>query len=254
MVSMQENLHLYTCEFYSAIEFNQWFFFPEELKHGDNIMENNDLLLVGILDRSGSMMSLIDEMRDGFNTFKKTQLKEIGETYLTLSIFDDKVDRLYTGSNLKFVPDLTPGNYYVRGNTALLDAIGDTLTDVAEMPNRPKKVLVVIATDGYENSSRRFTKHQISKMISKYQNQKKDPWAFVFMGAGVDAFSDRLRLGNNVYSALNVTPNREGINVFYNSVETVSNAYRGGAMGQSLSVSQNSNVDYGNNPDTTNVK
>jgi hypothetical protein len=215
-------------------------------------MGKKDVHLVAILDRSGSMSGLTEEMRKGFNELKAQQLKEEGETFVTLTVFDNEITRLYTGTNVKNTPDLTDKDYFPRGSTALLDAVGQTVTDIENRKDLPKKVTLVIATDGYENASTEYNRQKIKDLLAKHQNKKSNAWHVIFMGAGVDAFNEKDYGFTRTASTINVTPDSLGTQSFYNSVSTTMGAYRSGAPAASLDVSGGSNVDYGNNPTTVN--
>lgn len=230
-----------------------WFFFSEPAKMEDE-MKSKDVHLVAILDRSGSMANLTEEMRNGFNTLKAKQLQEEGNTYLTLVTFDNKYERLYTGVNIKLVPDLTADDYFARGSTALLDAVGETIEEVGRLKNLPKKVLVVIATDGYENASTRYSKEYIKGLISDRENRKDNPWSFIFMGAGVDAFGDQFGY-TSTHRTINTTKDWAGTQAFYGAVGQSLSSVRsvGGAVTNTMNISGMSNVDYGNNPTIDNT-
>jgi len=167
---------------------------------------NNDLAeIVFILDRSGSMQGLEDDTIGGFNGFVQKQA-EIGPTLLTTVLFDDKYEILHNGVNATGVV-LTSGEYFTRGTTALLDAIGKTINDVGIRLNdtpeeqRPGKVIFVITTDGQENASREFSYAQIKQMIT-HQGEKYN-WEFIFLGANIDVAEEGGRLGiieKNLYS------------------------------------------------------
>ncbi|HBD92996.1 MAG TPA: hypothetical protein DC057_02360 [Spirochaetia bacterium] len=156
-------------------------------------MNNNLTEIVFILDRSGSMQSLVDDTIGGFNSFVENQKKLPGEAHLTTVLFDEMYEILHNGVNLKSINPLTRTEYYARGMTALLDAIGKTINTVGERlsdmneKNRPHKVIFVITTDGAENASKEFNQQQIKSMIEHQTNRYN--WEFVFLGANMDAVS-----------------------------------------------------------------
>jgi len=140
--------------------------------------------IVCILDRSGSMSSLRDEVIGSYNNFvqeQKTNLKDKDNT-LTLVIFDDKYEVVYERISLDSVPQLTPEIYFTRGNTSLNDAIGKSINNVSKDKT---KVLVLIQTDGLENSSMEYKSEQIKDLIKE---KEKIGWQFNFIGAGPAAF------------------------------------------------------------------
>ena len=161
---------------------------------------NNDLTeIVIILDRSGSMQNLAEDTIGGFNSFVNEQKKETGEARLTAVLFDNEYEILHDGVNIQDVPVLTEKEYYARGMTAMLDAVGKTINDVGERlakteeKDRPGKVIFVITTDGMENASKEFKKSQIKEMIERQQNVYS--WKFLFLGANIDAFGEAGGIG-----------------------------------------------------------
>ena len=170
-------------------------------------MNNNLTEIVFILDRSGSMQTLTDDTIGGFNSFIEKQKKEPGDAILTTVLFDDQYEVLHDGVNLKDVKPLTREDYYARGMTAMMDAIGRTINTVdariQKTPEqyRPGKVIFVITTDGYENASMEFNRARIKEMIQR-QTAKYD-WQFLFLGANMDAVSEAGTFG--VCAAQSVT-------------------------------------------------
>jgi len=160
-------------------------------------MNTNLTEIIFLLDRSGSMGELEGDTIGGFNGFVKQQ-SEIGETRITTVLFDDQYELLHNGMKASDVA-LTEKEYFVRGMTALLDAVGKTIIDVGKRmesldeSERPGKVIFVITTDGQENSSREFTYDRIKAMI-EHQKAKYN-WEFIFMGANIDVASESSLLG-----------------------------------------------------------
>ena len=147
--------------------------------------------LVFILDRSGSMGGLESDTIGGYNGLLDRQRGEVGEALVTTVLFDNECIFLHDRVNIKGVAPITRKDYYVRGNTALLDAIGKTLVKIenAQMhtteDERPEKTLVVITTDGLENASKEFTFEKVRAMVEHMQ--KEHGWEFVFLGANIDS-------------------------------------------------------------------
>jgi hypothetical protein len=140
--------------------------------------------IICILDRSGSMNHLADEVIGGFNSFVSEQKKHLinPDNRLTLVLFDDKYEVVYNRLPLYSVPKLTSDVYYTRGMTALNDAIGKSISNVDKSKNR---VIVLIQTDGQENSSQEYKLDQIKRMI---KDRESMGWEFNFVGAGLEAF------------------------------------------------------------------
>ena len=180
-------------------------------------MNNNLTEIIFILDRSGSMGGLENDTIGGFNGFVKKQA-EIGQTTLTTVLFDDRYEILHNGVNANDV-FLTENEYFTRGSTALLDAIGKTINNVGERLNetpensRPGKVIFVITTDGLENASKTYSYDRIKKMIT-HQTEKYN-WEFIFMGANIDSAAEGKRLGINSDSTFNFTADEMGVDLMY---------------------------------------
>ena len=132
-------------------------------------MKNKTTEIIFLLDRSGSMEGLEKDTIGGYNSFVKRQAEE-GETRITTILFDDRYEILHSSQNARDVK-LTPDDYYTRGSTALLDAIGRSITEAnarlaaTAEKNKPGKVIMVITTDGLENASTDYSYNQIQKMI-----------------------------------------------------------------------------------------
>lgn len=143
-----------------------------------------------ILDRSGSMITVKDDTEGGLRAFLDAQTEAPGQTTVSLYQFDDRYEAVYENKALADVPPFT---LRPRGATALLDAVGRTITAVGEQlaakpdDERPGEVIVVILTDGHENASREFTNRQIKTLITRQQDTYG--WKFVFLGADQDAFA-----------------------------------------------------------------
>ncbi|GHU80953.1 hypothetical protein FACS189468_2230 [Spirochaetia bacterium] len=162
-------------------------------------MNNNLTEIIAILDRSGSMDHLTGDTIGGYNSFIKGQQDGEGEAVLTTVLFDDKYELLHDRVDVKKVKPITGKEYFARGTTALLDALGKTLRDVgAKLHNtgeaeRPGKVIVLIITDGEENASVEYTKEKVKEMVELQRTTYK--WEFIFIGANIDSFSTAGGLG-----------------------------------------------------------
>jgi uncharacterized protein YegL len=191
-------------------------------------MNKNLTEIVFILDRSGSMSGLENDTIGGFNSFVKKQA-EMGLTNLTTILFDNKYEILHNGVNAKNVK-LTNREYFTRGNTALLDAVGKTINDVGKRLNetpeaqRPGKVIFIITTDGLENASEKFSYNDVKRMIS-HQSEKYS-WEFIFMGANIDAVDEGNKLGIQADHSLNYESNSKGIAAMYGTVTSMTGSIR----------------------------
>lgn len=186
-------------------------------------MSNPNLTeIVCILDKSGSMGSVRMDAIGGFNQFLKDQKGLASEARLTTIFFDTDYKVFYDGENIQHVPELTTQSYVPGGWTALLDAIGKTINTVgARLSNtpeheRPSKVVVVILTDGEENSSKEFTKAQINDMITHQKNAYQ--WEFIYLAANQDAIKEAGAVGIDAAHAFNYVSDSAGTRDVYNSM------------------------------------
>ncbi|MCG1023193.1 vWA domain-containing protein [Sutcliffiella horikoshii] len=184
-------------------------------------MNKNVTEIIFLLDRSGSMSGLERDTIGGFNSFLKRQCQHEGETLVTTVLFDDEVEVLWNGVDAKSLT-LTREDYYVRGSTSLLDAVGKTILDVgvrlANTPeaSRPRNVIFVITTDGMENSSMEFTYSRVKELIR--HQQEKYSWQFIFMGANIDVAKEADSLGINKEHAYQFEATEKGVEIMYDSV------------------------------------
>ena len=186
--------------------------------------------LVFILDRSGSMGGLESDTVGGFNSMLDKQRREPGECRLTTVLFDQEYEVLHDRLDLKAVSPITEKEYFVRGSTALLDAIGKTIRKIDGVQKltaegyRADKVLFVITTDGMENASREYTYEQIKSMVGK--RQKEHGWEFIFLGADIDAVETGGRMGIARGRAKNYRKDGGGIRKNYDVLNAVVQKFR----------------------------
>jgi len=174
--------------------------------------------LVFILDRSGSMEGLEKDTIGGFNSMLKKQRKQEGEVNVTTVLFDDEIDIIHDRFPIGAVKNLTDSDYYVRGCTALLDAVGSTVKKVENIQNRlpeelrAENIIFVITTDGHENASQEYTANMVKKMIEKNQ---ECGWQFIFLGANMDAVSEAEKIGIKRTHAASYKNDRKGVALNY---------------------------------------
>lgn len=194
-------------------------------------MKKNLTEMVFILDRSGSMSHLVGDTIGGFNSMIDEQKKQDGEAYVTTVLFDGQYEILHDHVDINDVQHITDKEYYARGMTALLDALGRTIYSVGERLNntpedeRPDKVIFVVTTDGYENASQEFTKAGVKKMIE--HQQEKYSWTFMFLGANMDAVGEAASLGMNPQFARTYTASDMGTLSVYSAVSDTLTYARG---------------------------
>lgn len=193
-------------------------------------MNLNVTEVVFILDRSGSMSNLVSDTIGGYNSMLEKQKRLPGDVLITTILFDDQYEILYENVNLKEVFNITEKEYYVRGSTALLDAMGKTINYIGKkLENiqedmRPGKVLFVIITDGYENSSREFNYKKIKSMVE--HQKRKYSWEFIFLGANIDAIAVADNLGIADDRAVNYCADSKGTLEGYESINYAINSIR----------------------------
>ena len=185
-------------------------------------MKKNLTELVFILDRSGSMAGLEGDTIGGFNAMIKKQRGEPGEAVISTVLFDNETEVIHDRVSLDRVPALTEKEYYVRGCTALLDAVGGAIHHIgnvhkyAREEDVPERTLFVITTDGLENASRRYTYEKVKAMI---EGQKaRYGWEFLFLGANIDAAREAARFGISADRAANYHADSAGTEVIYEAV------------------------------------
>ena len=185
-------------------------------------MKKNLTELVFILDRSGSMAGLEQDTIGGFNAMLEKQRKEPGEAIISTVLFDNETEVIHDRISLDKVPALTEKEYYVRGCTALLDAVGGAIHHIgnvhkyAREEDRPEKTLFVITTDGMENASRRYTYEKVKAMLER--QREKYGWEFLFLGANIDAAREAARFGIREECAANYHADSIGTEAVYTSV------------------------------------
>lgn len=183
--------------------------------------------LIFILDRSGSMGGLESDTIGGYNAMLEKQKKESGEVLITTVLFDDKYELLHDRINLQGISPITEREYFVRGSTALLDAVGKTINKIVNVQRHTDKdeqaehVMFVITTDGMENASMEFSYEKVRHMIEHQKN--KYGWEFIFLGANIDAVATAERFGISKERATNYNADSEGTLLNYEVIsETVS--------------------------------
>lgn len=162
-------------------------------------MKKNLTELVMILDRSGSMGGLESDTIGGYNSMLQRQKESTGEVLVSTVLFDDVSEVLYDRVPLEKMPQMTEKEYFVRGCTALLDAVGGAIHHIgnvhryAREEDRPEKTIFVITTDGMENASREYSFDRLKMLVER--QKEKYGWEFLFLGANMDAIETAGRFG-----------------------------------------------------------
>ncbi|SFX40612.1 vWA domain-containing protein [Ruminococcus sp. XPD3002] len=193
-------------------------------------MKNNITELVLILDRSGSMAGLESDTIGGFNSMIEKQKKLDGKCYVSTVIFDNESEVLHDRIDLAEVPKMTDKEYFPRGCTALLDAIGGAIHHIenihkyARKEDVPEHTLFCITTDGMENASHKYDLKKVRKMI---EAKKEIGWEFIFIGANIDAVSAAADIGISEDRAVNYTASACGTASVYDAMSAVTSSVRG---------------------------
>lgn len=169
--------------------------------------------VVFLLDRSGSMGGTESDTIGGYNNYLASQKGK--NVRVTTVLFDNQYEVINQQEDIALTKDLTNKEYFVRGSTALLDAVGKTIELVDSYNN--DKVMFIITTDGYENASRQYNKDQIKELI-----KARSKWEFMYIGANVDSYGEARGLGINDKNISNYKKDAKGISKLYNSLEKAS--------------------------------
>ena len=192
-------------------------------------MNKNLTELVFILDKSGSMAGLERDTIGGFNSMLDKQKQEAGECRITTVLFDNRYQLLHDRIDIRAVSPITEREYQVGGSTALLDAIGRTIHKLAGVQKntaeeyRAGNVMLVIITDGEENSSREYSAGKVRAMI---EEEKKYGWEFMFLGANIDAVETAGRFGIDPDRAVDYMPDSAGTELNFQMMSEAVTAFR----------------------------
>lgn len=201
-------------------------------KHNKNCEKTDaePVQIICILDRSGSMSNLSEDTIGGYNSFLEKQKQTPGKVEVTTVLFDNQYEKIADAVDLNEIQNLTSAEYYARGTTALLDAVGRTITDVAGKMEKNKvcpekrRVLFLIMTDGLENASREYNKAAVKSMIEYTTENYK--WNYIFMGANIDSFSEAEAIGISRRNATNFSATSEGVRESFRKMDEAATEVR----------------------------
>ena len=196
--------------------------------------------LVFVLDRSGSMHGLEVDTIGGFNSMIEKQKKEDGEAYVSAVLFDDMQEVLYDRIDIRKVEPMSENQYYVRGCTALLDALGRAIHHIgnvhkyAREEDVPEKTIFVITTDGMENASRAYSLEKVRRMVTR--QKEKYHWEFLFLGANIDAVEEAGRFGIHASRAANYVHDSAGTRLNFDVLSDAISCARASGSAQEMNA------------------
>ena len=209
----------------------------------------NDIEVVVIVDRSGSMHPIADDTIGAFNKFLQEQRKAKGKTMITHVQFDNEYEVLADAVEVSKAKEYTKETYQPRGCTALYDAVGKAMTTVMAridaMPEKSRpKVLVAILTDGQENASKEYNKDTVKSLIEK---SEKAGWSVVYLGVGFDQMTATMfssAIGINAIHTMTVDHTAKGMKYGGQSLCMMSNSVRSlGDVGDITSMTKHDGTD-----------
>ena len=191
-------------------------------------MKKNYTEIIFILDKSGSMNKMFSDVVGGVDSFIQSQKADKDDTRMTMVQFNNKAQAIYTSKPVAELSGFYSKDYHPSGGTALLDAIGNTIRDMKRYfesmneDERPENVVLVIQTDGMENSSRTYNKDHITKMIKE---QEEQGWKVIYLGANSDAFNDNNSIGLSGRMQMNYagSSNTDAFNATSEAIKSIKN-------------------------------
>ncbi len=197
-------------------------------------MKKRFVEIVFILDRSGSMQGLENDTIGGYNSMLEKQKKQEGEAVVSTILFDDEQEVLHDRMPITEIEPITSDEYYVRGCTALLDAVGGAIHHIgnvhkyAREEDRPESTLFIITTDGMENASSRYDYKEVKHMVER--QKKRYGWEFIFLGANIDAAEVAGRFGIKKNYAVDYTCDSRGTRLNYRVLDETVTKFRESGM------------------------
>lgn len=179
--------------------------------------QQKEMDIVFLLDRSGSMGGLESDTIGGYNSYIASQKNKNAK--VTTILFDDQYEMIYQRKRINEIKPLTEKQYFVRGCTALFDAIGKTI-ELMEKEN-PQKLIFIITTDGLENASTKYTKSQIKELIEGHKN-----WEFMFIGANIDSYEEGSSIGICKKNIANYKSDKKGVRSLFQAISKATTLFQ----------------------------
>lgn len=186
--------------------------------------------IINIIDKSGSMNSMIDVAINGFNEFLQEQKSVEGNVLVTTILFNNKYDVLYEDVDIKNCMYFDKDNYKPQYQTALYDCICSVISNEIDklggMPieERPEKTLCIILTDGFENASKKYSQYDVKTMISEMREHFK--WEFIFLAADEQASTTAQSIGISIGNSYTFANTSDGLSDAYRGISVSSKVYR----------------------------
>ncbi len=199
------------------------------MKNTETNEKNSTTEIVFILDRSGSMGGLESDTIGGFNAMLEKQKSETGRAFVSTILFDNESEVLHDRIPIEKVEPMNEKQYYVRGCTALVDAIGGAIHHIRNVhkyirsEDVPEHTIFIITTDGLENASRKYSSDEVKRMITE---QKEKGWEFLFLGANIDAVETAKHFGIEEDRAVTYRSDKKGTRMNYKAMACAISAVR----------------------------
>jgi len=194
--------------------------------------------IAAVLDRSGSMEVVIDETRSAYNQWlAETKKASQGQDVLfSCKIFDDRIDYLHEGVQIRSARRLSKQDYFARGMTALNDAFGGEILRLKDLVGKKDRALILVMTDGLENASREITSIRLSDLIQKAEERPN--WTIQYIGANQDAFAVGRAMGMRSSARITRHQNAEGTQSAFAAVTNSTSGYLAGAQMKAGNLNQ----------------
>ena len=173
--------------------------------------KKNEMDVVFILDKSGSMGGYENDTIGGYNSYLDKVKKKKSKVYVTTVLFNNDYELLNEREDISKVNYLTEDDYRVGGTTALYDAIVKTIEKIDKY--KSDKILFVITTDGLENASTEYNKNTIKRIIEKHKNIE-----FIYLGANIDSYKEGTSIGIRKESIANYKQTGEGFKKMFKAI------------------------------------